>query len=412
MILPPPARVAAVVVAAGRGQRLAAPDKVLLPLAGQPMLAWSLQALAATPAVGAVVVVAGEHTLAAVRRLVRERGFDKVTAIVPGGERRQDSVAAGLAALPPATEIVLIHDGARPLADADLFRRCAEAAAATGAVIAAMPVADTLKRVSEAVITGTVDRSGLWAAQTPQAFRLGTLQRAFAANAGADVTDEALLCEASGIPVQVVPASSANLKVTHPEDVAVAEALLRARQGAAAPTDAAPSAPMAEPPAVIPFRTGIGYDIHRFALGRRLVLGGVEIPHEFGLDGHSDADVLLHAVADAILGAAALGDIGHHFPPGDDRFRDADSQDLLRESARLARAAGWAPGNIDVTLMAEAPRIGPHVPLMRQRIAACLGLVPAAVGVKATTNETLGAIGRREGIAALAVATLYAVQEG
>ena len=406
MTLPPPERVAAVVVAAGRGQRLAAPDKVLLPLAGQPMLAWSLAAIAATPQIGTVVVVAGEHTIASVEALIEERAFQKVVAVVPGGERRQDSVAAGLAALPDQTEVVLIHDGARPLADADLFRRCAEAAAATGAVIAAMPVADTLKRVAGAdrVIAGTVDRSGLWAAQTPQAFRLDVLRRAFASNAGADVTDEALLCEAAGIPVQVVPSSSANLKVTHPEDVAVAEALLRAR------TPLQEIAPLpASPP---PFRTGIGYDIHRFAPGRRLVLGGVEIPHELGLYGQSDADVLLHAIADAILGAAALGDIGQHFPPGDARFRDADSQDLLRESVRLARAAGWAPANIDATLLAEAPRIGPHVPLMRERIASCLGLGPDAVGVKATTNETLGAIGRREGIAALAVATLYAVREG
>ena len=406
MTLPPPERVAAVVVAAGRGQRLAAPDKVLLPLAGQPMLAWSLAAIAATPQIGTVVVVAGEHTIAAVEALIEERAFQKVVAVVPGGERRQDSVAAGLAALPGQTEVVLIHDGARPLADADLFRRCAEAAAATGAVIAAMPVADTLKHVTGAdrVIAGTVDRSGLWAAQTPQAFRLDVLRRAFASNAGADVTDEALLCEAAGIPVQVVSSSSANLKVTHPEDVAVAEALLRAR------TPLQEIAPLpASPP---PFRTGIGYDIHRFAPGRRLVLGGVEIPHELGLDGHSDADVLLHAIADAILGAAALGDIGQHFPPGDARFRDADSQDLLRQSVRLARAAGWAPANIDATLLAEAPRIGPHVPLMRELIAACLGLRPDAVGVKATTNETLGAIGRREGIAALAVATLYAVREG
>ena len=414
MTLPPPDRVAAVVVAAGRGQRLAAPEKVLMPLAGQPMLAWSLEAIAATPQIGAVIVVAGEHTIAPIQRLVQERKFAKVTAVVPGGERRQDSVTAGLAALPAQTDVVLIHDGARPLADADLFRRCAEAAAVTGAVIAAMPVADTLKRVTDLdrVITGTVDRSGLWAAQTPQAFRLDILQRAFASNAGADVTDEALLCEAAGIPVQVVPSSSANLKVTHPEDIAVADALLRARMqdpDVVAHSELQESTPLA---AVLPCRTGIGYDIHRFAPGRRLVLGGVEIPHDLGLDGHSDADVLLHAIADAILGAAALGDIGQHFPPGDARFQDADSQDLLRESVRLARDAGWIPSNIDATLLAEAPRIGPHVALMRERIAACLDLSPDAVGVKATTNETLGAIGRREGIAALAVATLYAAREG
>jgi 2-C-methyl-D-erythritol 4-phosphate cytidylyltransferase/2-C-methyl-D-erythritol 2,4-cyclodiphosphate synthase len=191
--------------------------------------------------------------------------------------------------------------------------------------------------------------------------------------------------------VTVVPASLANLKVTHPEDIAVADALLRARRG---------------PPAQMPPRVGIGYDAHRFAPHRRVILGGVEIPHDLGLEGHSDADVLLHAIADAVLGAAALGDIGQHFPPSDERFRDADSQDLLRAVVRLVREAGWAPANVDATILAEAPRIGPHVALMRERIAACLGIASDAVGVKATTNEGMGAIGRGEGIAALATATL------
>jgi 2-C-methyl-D-erythritol 4-phosphate cytidylyltransferase / 2-C-methyl-D-erythritol 2,4-cyclodiphosphate synthase len=287
---------------------------------------------------------------------------------------------------------VVIHDGARPLAEPELFDRCAAAAAESGAAIAATPVADTLKRVAEGAIAGTVDRAGLWAAQTPQAFRLESLRRAMAANSGETVTDEARLCEVAGLPVSVVPASPANLKVTHAEDIPVADALLRARHGS--------------PPRVGPVRTGIGYDAHRFASGRRLVLGGVEIAHDRGLEGHSDADVLLHAIADAVLGAASLGDIGQHFPPSDERFRDADSQYLLREVARLAREAGWAPGNIDATVLAEAPRIGPHVPLMRERIASCLGLSPGAVSVKATTNEGMGSIGRGEGIAALATATL------
>ena len=390
--LPPPERVAAVVVAAGRGERLGAPEKVLLPLAGRPMLAWSLLALERAESIGPVVVVAGPHTRKAIARLVRDEGFAKVQAIVAGGERRQDSVAAGLAALPLGIEIVVIHDGARPLAEPDLFDRCAAAAAEGRAAIAAIPVADTLKRVAAGAISGTIDRAGLWAAQTPQAFRLESLRQVMAVNPGETVTDEARCFETAGVPVAVVPASLANLKVTHPEDIAVADALLRARHGV-------------RPPAA-PVRTGIGYDTHRFVPGRRLVLGGVEVPHDRGLEGHSDADVLLHAIADAILGAAALGDIGQHFPPGDERFRDADSQDLLREAVRLVREAGWTPGNVDATLLAEAPRIGPHVPLMRERIAACLGISPDAVGVKATTNEGMGAIGRGEGIAALATATL------
>ena len=395
--LPPPEQVAAVVVAAGRGERLGAPEKVLLPLAGRSMLAWSLWALEAAATVGTVVIVAGSHTREAVARLVADAGLTKVVAIVTGGERRQDSVAAGLAALAEVA-IVVIHDGARPLAEAALFDRCVQVAMETGAAIAATPVADTLKRVDGRIIVGTIDREGLWAAQTPQAFRLELLRRAMADGAGETVTDEARLCEAAGIPVAIVPASAANLKVTRPEDIAVAEALLRARDGGR--------------PQGVTVRTGIGYDAHRFAPSRPLLLGGVEIAHDQGLAGHSDADVLLHAIADALLGAAALGDIGMHFPPSDGRFRDADSQDLLRETIRLVREAGWAPANIDATLIAETPRIGPHVPLMRERIAACLGIAADAVGVKATTNEGMGAIGRGEGIAALATATLVPVAIG
>jgi 2-C-methyl-D-erythritol 2,4-cyclodiphosphate synthase len=259
------------------------------------------------------------------------------------------------------------------------------------------------------------------------------------AGIGETVTDEARLCEAAGVPVRVVPASLANLKVTHPEDVAVADALLRARHER--PTPEAASEPRVIPRkrtdesrhegtdahgrtkffagaqngttrgagSSVPVRTGIGYDAHRFTPNRKLVLGGVEIPHDRGLAGHSDADVLLHAIADALLGAAALGDIGQHFPPTDERFRDADSQNLLRETARLVRGAGWTPANVDATILAEAPRIAAHVPLMRERIAACLGITPDAVGVKATTNEGMGAIGRGEGIAALATVALVPV---
>jgi 2-C-methyl-D-erythritol 4-phosphate cytidylyltransferase / 2-C-methyl-D-erythritol 2,4-cyclodiphosphate synthase len=390
--LPAPDRVAAVVVAAGRGERLGAPDKVVLPLAGRPMLAWSLRALEQAKTIGPVVVVAGSHTLEVVGRLVHDEGFAKVYAIVAGGARRQDSVAAGLEALPEGVEIVVIHDGARPLAEPELFDRCAAAASESGAAIAATPVSDTLKQVTAGAIRTTVDRAGLWAAQTPQAFRLELLRRAIAANSGETITDEAGLCEAAGVPVSVVPSSLANLKVTHPEDIPVADALLRSAQ---------------RPP--FPPRVGIGYDVHRFAPGRRLILGGVEIAHDRGLDGHSDADVLLHAIADAILGAAALGDIGQHFPPSDERYRDANSQLLLRQVVHLAREAGWEPGNIDATVLAEAPRVAPHVPLMRERIAACLGRSLDVVSVKATTNEGMGSIGRGEGIAALATATLVPI---
>ena len=414
--------VAAVVVAAGRGERLGMPDKILLPLAGRPMLAHVLDAVEGA-AVDAIVLVVGGHTRAAVEDLVVAGPWRKIGAIVPGGERRQDSVAAGVAAVPPAAEVVVIHDGARPLAPPALFDRCVAAAAAAGAAIAAVPVADTLKRVEGTRITSTVDRAGLWAAQTPQAFRRALLVDAIARCDDRSVmTDEAGLCEALGIPVEVVLGSPSNLKVTRPEDLPVAEALLRAaapetfgasssRFGAENERSTAHQAgyPPSGGAGMGPIRTGIGYDVHRFAPGRRLVLGGVVVPHPLGLDGHSDADVILHALADALLGAAALGDIGRHFPPSDPRFQDADSRDLLTQVVRLVAAAGYVPVNVDVTLIAEAPRIGPHVPAMRASIAACLGLDEAAVGLKATTNEGMGFVGRAEGVAALATATIAPV---
>ncbi|HEU0116717.1 MAG TPA: 2-C-methyl-D-erythritol 4-phosphate cytidylyltransferase, partial [Thermomicrobiales bacterium] len=261
--------VAAVVVAGGRGERLGDPAKCLLPLAGRPMLAWSLDALEQAASVAHVVVVAGVHTRIAVEALVAGMAWPKVVAVVAGGERRQDSVAAGLAAVPTAAA-VLVHDAARPLAEPAVFDRCAAAAIATGAAIAAVPVADTLKRVTAGRATATVDRAGLWAAQTPQGFRQDIVERLLPLIRGADtVTDEARLCESLGVPVAVVPGSPANLKVTLPDDVAVAAALLRARTGATSPPTT---------------RSGIGYDVHRLVSGRRLVLGGVEIAHERGLE--------------------------------------------------------------------------------------------------------------------------------
>ena len=432
---------AAIVVAAGKGVRFGAPAKTLVPVAGWPLLAWSLDALEAAASVADVTVVAGVHTRAETEALLAAGGWTKARRVAVGGERRQDSVAAGLAAAPEA-EVVVVHDGARPLAPAALFDACVAAARETGAAVAAVPVVDTLKLVEAGRIARTVDRAGLWAAQTPQAFRRSLLLELFARARDRLVTDEAALCEALGIPVAVVEGSPANIKVTRPGDLAVAEALLAVRRGDEETrrrdeeTDArggrgtgsragtagehgdvvagghdAPSSPrllVSSSPRLQ--RTGIGYDVHRFAAGRRLVLGGVKIPSSLGLEGHSDADVLLHALCDALLGAAGLGDIGAHFPPGDPKFAGADSRDLLRESARLARAAGWTAVNVDATVIAEAPKIRPHVAAMQAEIAACLGIAPDAVGVKATTNEGMGFVGRGEGIAALAVATVAPIE--
>lgn len=380
-------RASAVVVAAGKGTRLGDPAKTMLPLAGRPMLAWSLDHLEQAEEISEVVIVVGDHTRAAVEALVADHRWPKVRTVVVGGERRQDSVLAGLRATDPTADVVAIHGGARPLAPAALFDAAVRAARADGAAIAAAPVADTLKRVVDLTVTSTVDRTGLWGAQTPQALRRDLLLDLFHRVGDRDVTDEASLCEAMGVPVTIVPSDATNLKVTHPGDLVIAEALLHQRAGGTRYP-----------------RTGIGYDVHRFAEGRRLVLGGIDVPHTHGLEGHSDADVVLHAVSDALLGAAALGDIGQHFPPGDPRFKDADSRDLLRECVRLLDLAGWIPVNVDVTILAEAPKIGPHATAMREAIGACIGRDASAVGVKATTNEQMGFIGRREGIAAIATA--------
>jgi 2-C-methyl-D-erythritol 2,4-cyclodiphosphate synthase/2-C-methyl-D-erythritol 4-phosphate cytidylyltransferase len=383
-------RTTALIVAAGRGERAGVPAKVLLPIAGRPALAHVLDAVEGAGAIADAVLVISEHIRPGVTALLASGAWSKPVTLVAGGTQRHDSVAAGLAAVSLASEYVAIHDGARPFAPASLFDACVVAAVRHGAAIAAIPVTDTLKRVEHDLIAATVDRAGLWAAQTPQVFRRSTLLDAMATPHDPEITDEARLFEDQGRPVAIVPGTATNLKLTHPDDFLLAESIAAARTPVATPA----------------LRAGIGYDAHVFAPGRRLVLGGVTIPHASGLLGHSDADVLLHAIADALLGAAALGDIGQHFPPTDPAFQDADSRDLLRQVERLLRAAGYAPVNVDATVIAEAPRIGPHVPAMRAAIAACLALPATAISVKATTNEGMGAIGRAEGIAALATATI------
>jgi 2-C-methyl-D-erythritol 4-phosphate cytidylyltransferase/2-C-methyl-D-erythritol 2,4-cyclodiphosphate synthase len=388
---------AAVIVAAGRGERFGDTGKILAPVCGRPVLAWALDAMQAAVTVRDIVIVYGDHTEAAIRALVVEGAWPKVRAFVPGGEQRQASMTNGAGATADDIETVLVHDAARPLITPALVDACARVARETGAAILATPVADTIKRVRDNAIVETVDRSNLWAAQTPQGFRRADLLDAcrVAMTNGVGFTDEASLAEALGRPVAIVPGDRLNLKITHPEDLELIDALLRQRQG--------------EPTLYVP-RTGIGYDVHRFADGRRLVLGGIEIPFERGLDGHSDADVLLHAIADAMLGAAALGDIGVHFPPTDERWRDLDSRDIVRHAVALLREHGWKTVNVDATIIAEAPKVNPHVPRMREEITRATGLENDAISIKATTNEGMGFVGREEGIAALAIATIVQVR--
>ncbi len=305
---------------------------------------------------------------------------------IQGGATRQDSVRAGLEALAPhQPDLVLVHDAARPFIPPGTIPALLAALETAPGAIPAIPVADTLKRVAGGRITETVPRAGLYRAQTPQAFRFAVLLAAHRAAPAAQATDDAALLEAAGQPVAIVPGSEDNIKLTYKEDLLRLERILAAR--------------------MIP-RTGTGFDVHALASGRPLVLCGVTIPHDQGLAGHSDADVGIHALCDAIYGALAEGDIGRHFPPSEAAWKDADSARFLAHAAARIAARGGVLANADVTLICERPKIAPHADAMRRRLAELLGTDIAAVSVKATTTERLGFTGRGEGIAAQAVATI------
>ena len=305
---------------------------------------------------------------------------------VPGGLERQDSVRAGLEALAPhRPDVVLVHDAARPHIPPGTFEALLAALADHRGAIPAVPVGDTLKRVEAGRILATVPRDGLVRAQTPQAFDFATLLAAHRDSPRSGATDDAALLEACGHPVAVVAGHEDNVKLTHPEDLVRLERLL-----------AAPMQP----------RVGTGYDVHVLVEGRALVLCGVTVPHERGLDGHSDADVGIHALCDAIYGALAEGDIGRHFPPTEGEWKDADSARFLRHAAGRIAARGGVLCNADVTLVCERPKITPHAPAMRARLAELLGTAIDRISVKATTSERLGFTGRGEGIAAQAAVTI------
>lgn len=386
-------RVGCVLLAAGRSTRMGGGDKLLARLGDRPVLAHSLGACEAAAVVTEVAVVTSPENRAEVAAVVRAYSTGKVRALVPGGAERQDSVAAGLAALPRA-DVVAVHDGARPLAGSAAFEEGAALARECGAAIAGRAIADTVKVVDEAAgeaVIETLERGRLRAAETPQVFRRELLARAHerARADGFAGTDDASLVERLGERVAVFGTAGPNPKITRREDLAIAEALL-SREGAS-------------------LRTGIGIDSHRFAdasEGRALILGGVAVAHERGLAGHSDADVLTHAVMDALLGAAGMGDLGAHFGTADPRWAGADSVEMLGVAVRMLAEAGMRPSSVDATVIAEAPRLGGHAGAMRERLGAALGLDASRVNVKATTAEGMGALGRGEGIAAHAVATV------
>lgn len=386
-------RIHVVIPAAGLGARFSTNgNKVYTSLLGRPILAMTVNAFRRRSDVATITVVTGEEDLVRCREIVH--AIAPEANVIRGGATRQESVSLGLSAVPgDDDDIAMVHDGARPLVSDDIIDRCLEGQRRHGAAVAAIPVADTLKLASSNnIILRNVERDGLWAVQTPQVFPLGLLRRACElANAERFVgTDEASLVERMGVSVHLVEGSTANLKITRPGDVALAEALARpVRQRTQ-------------------MRVGFGYDIHRLEFGRRLVLGGVEIPTTDGrgLDGHSDADVLLHAICDSLLGAAGLPDIGHLFPNTDPAYAGADSMKLLAEVFRRVTELGWRVQNIDATIIAEAPKIGPYAAQMRNNIIQLLEIQPSCLGIKATTNEGLGSLGQGQGIAAHAVACL------
>jgi 2-C-methyl-D-erythritol 4-phosphate cytidylyltransferase/2-C-methyl-D-erythritol 2,4-cyclodiphosphate synthase len=387
-------RVTAIIAAAGRGERVGGSlPKQLQMIGGRVVLERSVAAFVTHPEVDEVVVALPSDLAAAPPGFLG--GTVKPVRIVAGGERRQDSVANAFKAASEKSELIVIHDAARPFASAALISRTIAAALESGAALAALPARDTVKRIVAAAgavdapyVGETLPREAVALAQTPQAFRRDVLVSALA-QGGAEATDEAALAERAGYRVRLVEGEATNIKITTAEDLTVAEAIARRMDG--------------RTPGM---RVGTGYDLHRLVEGRPLILGGVTIPFDRGLAGHSDGDAVCHAVTDALLGAAAAGDIGGHFPDTDERFRGASSLGLLAEAAAIVAAAGFAAANIDVVVITERPKLAPFLASMRASVAQALGVSIDRVSIKGKTNERVGELGRGEAIAVHAVALL------
>jgi 2-C-methyl-D-erythritol 4-phosphate cytidylyltransferase/2-C-methyl-D-erythritol 2,4-cyclodiphosphate synthase len=390
--------VTAIIAAGGRGERVGAGrPKQLIEIGGQAILERSVNAFLQHDDVDEVVVALPQDIASAPPAYLTNTA--KPLHVVAGGARRQDSVAAAFRVVSERADVVLIHDAARPFASGDLIARTIAAAAESGAALAALEARDTVKALRlpsgvEGLAQGeaghrfverTLDRQTIFLAQTPQAFRRAVLQDALAITS--DATDEASLAEQAGHAVRIVLGEAGNIKITTPEDLVIAEAISR---GGAKPARTG--------------RAGLGYDLHRLVEGRPLILGGVTIPFDRGLAGHSDADAICHAVTDAILGAAGAGDIGRHFPDTDPRWKGASSIDLLRRAVEIVRAQGHEVGNVDATVILERPKLAPHVDAMRATLADALGVTIDRVSIKGKTNEGVGELGRGEAIAVHAIA--------
>lgn len=381
--------VALVIAAAGNSTRMGAGvDKQFIILDGHPVLWHTLKFFKTFPQVKQILVTVSSANSQRVTELMEHSRLSIPWRVVAGGVERQYSVNNALKQVEEGLDLIMVHDGARPFVDRESVLKSIELAGQFGAAVVAVPVKDTIKVADgEGRIRQTLDRSSLWQVQTPQTFRRELLLSAYKKAAEADflATDDAALVEWAGGEVHLVRGSYFNFKVTTPEDLLLAEAVAAGR-----------SVHRMQ-------RVGFGYDVHQFVMGRPLILGGISVPYERGLEGHSDADVLLHAIADALLGAAGMGDIGRHFPDNDPRYKGISSLILLQEVRDKLAAAGFTTHNVDAVVAAQEPKLAPYIEEMNRTIAVALSIDLSQVNIKATTTERLGFVGRKEGIAAQAV---------
>jgi 2-C-methyl-D-erythritol 4-phosphate cytidylyltransferase/2-C-methyl-D-erythritol 2,4-cyclodiphosphate synthase len=400
--------VAAVIAAGGTGSRISASQpKQFIRIGGKPILVRTVDAILALERVVQVVIALPAEHISRAEEMLAATSWPVPVLCVPGGPTRQESVRLGCLRTPADVDIILVHDAVRPFCDLEMLQRVVAAAWRTGGAVPGLPATETIQRVSRrGRVLKTPPREELYAIQTPQCFRAAVLRSALerAAREDFEGTDESSVVRWAGQPVTVVRGSPENIKITRPLDLEIAERLIAPKQRHDVQTESTTGEKTM-------LRIGYGIDYHRLVEGRKLILGGVEIPHEKGLEGHSDADALTHAICDALLGAAALGDIGRHFPDSDPAHRNRPSLEFLREVKDMVENAGWTIQNVDATLLAQRPKLAPHYDNMRRNIAQTLGLALDAVNVKATTTEGMNAEGRGEGISAQAVvlvlSTLY-----
>lgn len=396
--------VTAIFPAAGASRRMGGDvNKIFLELGGEPILIRTLKTFSQSPRINFFIVVVSENEVDAVEKLLDSAENLKPYKIVVGGSERQYSIANGLKFLPDDAEIVLVHDAARPLVSLDVIENVIDAAKKFGGAIAAVPEKNTIKFIdNENFVTYTPPRSKLVEVQTPQGFQRELLIKAYeqAAQDKFLGTDDSSLVERIGDKIKIVTSDYRNIKITTPEDLKIAESLIGVVQYPTAQN-------LIPTPSFILPKIGMGYDVHRLVPNRKLILGNIEIPYSLGLDGHSDADVLIHAIIDALLGAAALGDIGQHFPDKDAKYKNADSGELLKKVHEMIKLYGYTIGNIDATIVAQKPKLAPYILKIRARLAEILQIDSNSISVKATTTEGLGFTGEGLGISAYATVLIH-----